>query len=195
MVFLTRKSNCMSGWDRAPKLPDMGLFRRVYLIGMNEDRILDVLVRQKHENGTVELHFDVNTCKKAHGASSEYKVTVTAPDGKVFTEENSPETMLITEPMLWWPIGYGEQYLYTVKVEVLHDGQTEDVWEKRIGLRTMGMKIEKDEAGESFAHEVNGVAIFAMGADYIPEDCLLPNRSEAKTRLLSNSVPKQIIIA
>ena len=179
-----RKSNCMSGWDWAPKLPDMGLFRDVYLIGMNEDRILDVLVRQKHENGTVELHFDVNTCKKAHGLSSDYKVTVTAPDGKVLTEENSPETMLITEPMLWWPRGYGEQYLYTVKVEVLHDGQTEDVWEKRIGLRTMGMKMEKDEWGESFAHEVNGVAIFAMGADYIPEDCLLPRRSESKTRRL-----------
>ena len=32
-----RKSNCMSGWDWAPKLPDMGLFRDVYLIGINRD--------------------------------------------------------------------------------------------------------------------------------------------------------------
>lgn len=179
-----RKSNCMSGWDWAPKLPDMGLFRDVYLIGMNEDRILDVLVRQKHQDGAVTLHFDVNTCKKAHGLSSDYKVTVTAPDGKVFAGEGCPETMEITEPLLWWPRGYGEQYLYTVRVEVLHNGQTEDVWEKRIGLRTMGMKMEKDQWGESFAHEVNGVAIFAMGADYIPEDCLLPRRSEEKTRRL-----------
>lgn len=30
-------------------------------------------------------------------------------------------------------------------------------------LRTMTMKIEKDAWGESFAHEVNGIAVFAMG--------------------------------
>ena len=69
------------------------------------------------------------------------------------------------------------------------------MWEKRIGLRTMGMKIEKDEWGESFAHEVNSVAIFAMGADYIPEDCLLPTEVKQRQDFFSNSVPKQIIIA
>lgn len=55
----------------------------------------------------------------------------------------------------------------------MKDGAVLDVWEKRIGLRTMTVRREKDEHGESFAHEVNGVAIFAMGADYIPEDNLL----------------------
>lgn len=38
----------------------------------------------------------------------------------------------------------------------------------------MTMHIEKDRYGESFAHEVNGVTFFAMGADYIPEDNILP---------------------
>ena len=30
------------------------------------------------------------------------------------------------------------------------------------------MCVEKDEWGETFAHVVNGVKVFAMGADYIP---------------------------
>lgn len=43
---------------------------------------------------------------------------------------------------------------------------------------------QKDQYGESFAHEVNGKAFFAMGADYIPEEHLLGRRCEEKTRRL-----------
>ena len=32
------------------------------------------------------------------------------------------------------------------------------------------MYLKKDEYGEEFAAVVNGVKIFSMGADYIPED-------------------------
>ena len=55
---------------------------------------------------------------------------------------------------------------------------------QRVGLRTMTMHVEKDEFGESFAHEVNGVQVFAMGADYIPEDHLLGRTTPEKTRKL-----------
>ena len=37
-----------------------------------------------------------------------------------------------------------EQPLYTVRVDLQRDGETVDTWEKRIGLRTMTMHIEKD---------------------------------------------------
>ena len=77
----------------------------------------------------------------------------------------------------------GENAL-TVRVDLQRDGETVDTWEKRIGLRTMTMHIEKDRYGESFAHEVNGVTFFAMGADYIPEDNILPRTSPERTRKL-----------
>lgn len=179
-----RKSNCMSGWDWAPKLPDMGIFRDVILEGIDEDRLEDVCVRQSHEHGQVTLSFGVHTLKTHRGERVRYRVTVTAPDGSVLTEENSPKELVIGNPKLWWPRGYGEQALYTVRVELLNGDKTEDVWERRIGLRTMKMHMEKDQWGESFAHEVNGVAIFAMGADYIPEDCFLPRTSKEKTKKL-----------
>lgn len=179
-----RKANCMSGWDWAPKLPDMGIFRPVTLLGISKERILGVLIRQKHEEGKVTLSFDVDTMAGRAGDVAQYRVRVTAPNGEVFAEEASPKELVINNPMLWWPRGYGEQYLYTVRVEAMTDGILQDVWERRIGLRTMGMKIEKDQWGESFAHEVNGVAVFAMGADYIPEDCLLPRFSKERTKEL-----------
>ena len=89
----------------------------------------------------------------------------------------------IEAPKLWWPNGLGEQPLYTVKVElVAGDGEVLDTWERRIGLRKMEMSTAKDEYGAEFAHVVNGVKFFAMGADYIPEDNILSRTNKARTR-------------
>ena len=48
----------------------------------------------------------------------------------------------------------------------------------------MRMNTDKDEYGSRFAHEVNGVEIFAMGADYIPEDCIRGRISRERTQKL-----------
>ena len=48
----------------------------------------------------------------------------------------------------------------------------------------MTIAREKDGHGESFAHQVNGVKIFAMGADYIPEDNILSRVTPERTRKL-----------
>ena len=88
-------------------------------------------------------------------------------------------------PRLWWPHGYGDQPLYQVRVSLLDGDDSElDVWERKIGLRTMTVNTDKDEWGSCFAHEVNGVKIFAMGADYIPEDNLLDRVNKERTRRL-----------
>lgn len=91
----------------------------------------------------------------------------------------------VPNPQLWWPNGYGEQNLYTLRIELRDADETLlDVWEKRIGLRTLTMSTAPDEWGSEFATTVNGVKIFAMGADYIPEDHLLGRVNEATTRKL-----------
>ena len=175
-----RKSSCMFGWDWGPRLPDMGLFRPVSLLGVRAARLTDVLVRQEHGDGRVLLRFFVGS----EGRTDGWRVRMTSPDGGVLEAADSPRELAIESPQLWYPRGYGAQPLYTVRVELLSGGAVEDVWEKRIGLRTMTVRRERDEWGESFAHEVNGVPVFAMGADYIPEDCLLPRITPETTRRL-----------
>lgn len=189
-----RKAHCMFGWDWGPRIPDAGIFRQVSLIGIEEARINSVYVTQKHEEGSVVLSLDVET-EDASGqaVAYPYQVTLTTPEGEKRVYAGSPKEILVNDPRLWWPNGYGEQPLYQVKVELL-SGQREsgtgtagvvlDVWEKKIGLRTLTIRREKDEYGESFAHEVNGVRIFGMGADYIPEDNLLGRVNENRTREL-----------
>lgn len=181
-----RKAHCMFGWDWGAHLPDAGIFRKVSLAGIKEARIDGVYIRQEHLKEKVILHFQVEEdtaglCTKNHIS---YTVEIAAPDGAVNSYKDSPEEIAVDHPMLWWPNGYGEQPLYTIRVVLYAGGQKADVWERRIGLRTMTVRIEKDEWGESFAHEVNGVSIFAMGADYIPEDHLLGRVTPESTRKL-----------
>ncbi|MCD8104440.1 MAG: glycoside hydrolase family 2 protein [Lachnospiraceae bacterium] len=225
-----RKAHCMFGWDWGAHLPDAGLFRPVSLLGIDKARINSVYITQKHEDGRVTLQLDAET-SWTRGAGLRlmeepddgcFRVVVTAPDGTVFQTESDGRTpghmeLAIDHPMLWWPNGYGGQYLYTVSVELIEkhrngrpapfgaeqtgqpafreDGQgiqkeavdeavVLDTWTRRIGLRTMTMHREKDEWGESFACQVNGVDIFAMGADYIPEDHLLGRVTPQTTRTL-----------
>jgi len=174
-----RKAHCMYGWDWGPRLPDAGIWRSISLIGVEKARIRDVRVEQLHENGAVTLKVHTNI-QSFSDFKPEIAVTVTAPDGTKYTGSE----VRICDPQLWWPAGYGDQPLYQVEVVLLCDGTSLDSWSRRIGLRTMTVSRRKDEWGESFSHSVNGVDIFAMGADYIPEDNLLPRVTPERTRRL-----------
>lgn len=188
-----RKAHCMFGWDWGAHLPDAGMFRPVYLMGVEEGRIDSVRIHQIHEEGKVSLEFSVlrnpaEDLKKEIPCGGDdgftYNVQVTAPDGTVVTAVDSPKNVEIANPQLWWPNGIGKQPLYEVSVTLYKDGKEVDVWTRKIGLRTMTMHLEPDEWGISFAHQVNGKDIFAMGADYIPEDHLLGRVNPGTTRKL-----------
>lgn len=191
-----RKAHCMFGWDWGPRLPDVGLWREVKLLAYSDARIDSVYFTQVHEKEQVTLLADLKL--ELAGKSSEkaenleWRIRITDPDGETSVyqkpagvqEENSQIKILIQNPKLWWPNGYGDQPLYQVQTELLKNGQVIDTDTKRIGLRTMTVRREKDAFGESFAHEVNGVPIFAMGGDYIPEDNILARVTPERTRNL-----------
>ncbi|HWS29215.1 MAG TPA: glycoside hydrolase family 2 protein [Clostridia bacterium] len=180
---LLRKAHCMFGWDWGPRLPDMGIWRGISLIGIESARIESVHVRQRHENGIVFL--SVHTAlERVTEAAFEVRVKVIAPDGQIFEASGENAEICIENPMLWWPNGLGEHPLYTVRTEVYENDKPLDFWEKRIGLRTLTVHTEEDEWGERFCHRVNGVDVFAMGADYIPEDNILSRVTLARTRRL-----------
>lgn len=181
-----RKAHYMFGWDWGAHLPDAGIFRPVFLCSVSHGRIDSVYIRQQHEENKCTLKFKGDCIRETPG-EYQWRVLVTAPDGQKYETALSAEgegQLVIEDPELWWPNGLGDQPLYQVEAQLLYEGNVEDTWKKRIGLRTMTMQRKKDQYGESFAHEVNGKAFFAMGADYIPEEHLLGRRYEEKTRRL-----------
>lgn len=178
-----RKAHCMFGWDWGPRLPDAGIWRDISLLGVDTARIRDVLVKQFHEDGRAALEIDTHIARLTD-APAEVRVSVTAPDGTVLTGAGETCRIEVPDPRLWWPAGYGGQPLYRVEVELVSGGTRLDGWSRRIGLRTMTVSRVKSEHGESFSHCVNGVDVFAMGMDYIPEDNLLPRVTPERTRRL-----------
>ena len=173
-----RKAHCMFGWDWGPRLPDAGIWRPIFLRTWDAARLENALMLQAHHDGVVDV-----TIRPEIAGESAWSAEITAPDGEVLTlpETTAAEQVITIEhPQLWWPNGLGKQPLYRVTVR-LATGDTR-VW--RIGLRTMTVSREKDEWGEEFCHVVNGVKVFAMGADYIPEDNILARVTPERTRRL-----------
>lgn len=173
-----RKAHCMLGWDWGPRLPDAGIWRPIFLRTWDTARLENALMLQAHHDGMVDV-----TIRPEIAGESAWSAEITAPDGEVIIipETTAAEQVITIEhPQLWWPNGLGKQPLYRVTVR-LATGDTR-VW--RIGLRTMTVSREKDEWGEEFCHVVNGVKVFAMGADYIPEDNILARVTPERTRRL-----------
>ena len=178
-----RKAHCMFGWDWGPRLPDAGIWRDIELTGIDTARLRDVYVRQAHEADRVTLTI-VSPIQRITEGKTKVTASVTAPDGQTFTAEGTECSLVIDRPQLWWPAGYGDQPLYTVEVTLHGEDGELDTWKQKIGLRTLTIRREQDEWGESFCHCMNGVDVFAMGADYIPEDNLLPRVTPERTRRL-----------
>lgn len=96
----------------------------------------------------------------------------------------------IENPQLWWVNGLGGHPLYTVETRLLTNGEETQIHKDRIGLRTFTVSRDKDQWGEEFAFMINGVKFFAMGADYIPEDCVYNRITRERMEYLVRSSVK-----
>lgn len=114
--------------------------------------------------------------------------------------------LVVEKPRLWWPAGLGEHPLYRLTATLLRGdlgdrppagdrpwiGEAGDrphregaqTRELSLGLRTLTVRREVDQWGESFAFEVNGIPFFARGADWIPDDVYLTRPTRESTRRL-----------
>lgn len=170
-----RKAPCQFGWDWGPKLPSVGIWRDIGLEASNVARLEDVHIRQLHQQGHVnlELWIKANCWGKP---SLKALVALNDPGGQSIQFEdrlvdgNVRITIPIQDPQLWWPNGYGPQPLYQVVVSLVTGETVLDQRKFQIGLRNLELHQEPDEWGRSFTFIVNGLPIFAKGANWIPSD-------------------------
>lgn len=147
---------------------------------------------QKHSGNKVNLDIQVDL-QNWSGSELNLRAVLESPDGKVLeqtlTTSNTIASLAleVTEPEIWWPRNYGSQPLYNLRVELSRGEQAIDDKSLTIGLRTLTIKQEKDTWGESFEFEVNGKSIFAMGANYVPEDNVFGRLSFERTEKLIKS--------
>ena len=113
------------------------------------------------------------------GVPIEGTVTLTAPGGESSNHEMQAEGdvlrchIAVDDPQLWWCNGLGEQPLYKMEVTALLNGEPADTQARQIGLRTIELDTTPDIHGAQFRFIINGVPIFAKGADWIPADSFI----------------------
>lgn len=184
-----RKAHSSFGWDWGPQIPDSGIWRNIYINAFSTARLSDVYVTQKHGKGSVDLDIKVEI-DDFKNSKLIVEAVVTSPANEKFITERAVKASTehlnieILRPELWWPNNFGEHPLYKLEVNLRKEEQKIDSNELTIGLRTLTVRKEKDEYGESFEFNINGKSIFSMGADYIPEDNLLSRCSPERTEKL-----------
>lgn len=185
-----RKSHCSFGWDWGPIVPDVGIWRDIRIVRYGAARMGTPLVRQEHKNGSVVLKIDVpvETWDVSGTGKPRIDLELRNPEGALVASGVAPAELQVPAPRLWWPAGLGDQPLYTLTATLAGDrSRAEDspqVRKLKLGLRTLGVRREKDQWGESFAFECNGVPFFARGADWIPEDVYLTRPAPESTERL-----------
>jgi beta-mannosidase len=179
-----RKAAYEYGWDWGPRFVTSGIWRPVHLDLWNEARIADVFVEQKDVSASV-AHLDVQTEVLAThpGAAS---VTLTYGMGSATVKAEQRVTLNggvnhldlpvdMDHPSLWFPAGYGAQPIYHFHVQIDVNGTAVDQTDVKTGLRSIVLRRDPDKWGRSFEFVVNGIPVFAKGADVIPFDSF-PNR-------------------
>ncbi len=178
-----RKPAYHFGWDWGPRYVTAGVWRQVHLDSWDQQRITDLSVRTDAlDADTARLSVLLQVDQADAAATQKVLVDVLGPDGARVAritqdialtpgENNVSLPLQIDKPRRWWPVGYGAQDRYTFQAR-LGDGKQDALASSiRIGLRTVQLQRDEDkDGGQGFAFVINGVPVFAKGANVIPFD-------------------------
>ena len=208
----TRRMQCTYGWDWVARFVACGI-GEIELVCYDNDEVIvknTYIFTESVQSGKafvkIEMEFEKNVYKPidfeilSENGDQVYRRIVNA--GKNVCEICA----CIENAKLWYPIGYGQQTLYTLRIM---DGDTV-LHEEKFGIRTIQILEILDEKGSqsyqkclqiknpdydfneefsSFTLVVNGVKIMCKGANWVPcQPYEMGGKQERITEILELSV-------
>ena len=177
-----RKAQFGWGWDWAPSLPTVGVWRDVHLEHRRGARLAEVRFQTLSlgdparvrvsvaVDAWIEASLDVQiTLNDANGILSARAAMVSGRSGVAAELE-------ISGPRLWWTPELGEAHLYELTVELWSNGELLDLSRQQVGIRTVVLDQSPDPGEPGCTHFrflLNGAALFARGANWAPANSML----------------------
>ncbi|MDR1682167.1 MAG: glycoside hydrolase family 2 protein [Candidatus Symbiothrix sp.] len=195
LSVFARKAGYHYGWDWGPRLVTSGIWRPVFLEAWDNAKIEDVFHRQtevSEKQAIIKTQVEILSDKEIKNTL----VTI-REENRIFAQQkinlkkgnnNIMVDFSIKNPELWWTNGLGDAHLYHFQTTVSDGKSVFDSDERKIGIRSLKLINQNDKDGKSFYFELNGLPVFAKGANYIPSDVFLP-------RLTFNDYEKEVLDA
>ncbi len=184
-ALYVRRAPSLSGWDIMPRIPTGGIWRSVYIVNKPEDGIDDAFIYTANAvdggDSVIYLRYTLNIADNI----KDYSIKVEgvcgnssfAAESRVYGVCGSVR-INVRDSKLWYPRNYGEPSLYDVKITLYKNKKAADVYNTRIGIRTVRLDrtstTDKDGNGE-FCFIINGKKIFYLGTNWVPLDAFHNN--------------------
>ena len=203
----TRRMQCTYSWDWVGRLVTMGIFLPVYLSYPSGVEASGAYIYTSSvDKFGAEVVTEIEFCGYENGGEIAI-LEIVSPWGNVVGKceffadrERFVRRFNIPSPELWWPVGYGEQPLYTLRVTV-----GENLFTEEFGIRTLRIvedvdkpgsehyelseRIQKTWYGSIFGHNeshsgflllVNETPIFCKGGNWVPCEPFQSEESDEK---------------
>ncbi|MBE6936083.1 MAG: hypothetical protein E7458_06210 [Ruminococcaceae bacterium] len=207
---LSAKPAVSYGWDFHPRLVPSGIWDEAYLEIGNERGIEEFDVRYQLSDDlgsvTVRAQADVTMPGKVRFAVSDENGVVAETTVDSCRTAAAAE-LVIAQPKLWYPLGYGDQPLYTITAETIDEtGAVTETRCRRLGFRRSrmvmnagawsrpsGMPRSRSDAPATL--EINGRKLFARGSNWVGTDIFAGEMTrEHYDELLTQAAECNVII-
>ncbi|BDI31625.1 beta-mannosidase [Capsulimonas corticalis] len=189
-----RKAQYMYGWDWGPVLSSCGIWAPVELVTVPLAEIGDWKYEYDFlDSGEVSVRVTATVERRAAGAGLTLDASVAGENWTGSISAVVPEAIGVHEialpavtinARLWQPRGLGDAARYPLRIALRQSSEEIDALDARVGFRTVQLirEPDMDGAGETFKFRVNGVNIFAKGANWIPDDSFITRVTEERLR-------------
>jgi len=188
----SRRIQCTYGWDWVARFVTAGIFKDAYIEIGDEFAVENAYIY------TVSIEGDApQICFEAEFKNFEngehITVEVISPEGEIVNshkyfvkEKELKDHINVVGGRLWYPAGYGEQPIYTLKIHnrefkfgirtaVIHqvrDAIGGKYYNKALSIKEtpLGQMVDKNQEFSGFELRVNGVPVFCKGANWVPSE-------------------------